>query len=105
MQFTVTADDVLAAAANTLKTKTEVDAEIAQMQSYVATLVESYQGPTAVLLEQVSLQWSGDSKTLNEVLSTIAANLQSNANNYILNETTNSNNLANVAATLPPAQF
>jgi WXG100 family type VII secretion target len=105
MQFTVTADDVIAAATNTTNTKNEVVAEIAQMQNYVAGLMDIYQGTAASTLANVSLQWSGDSKALSEVLSTIAANLQSNAHNYTLNETTNANNMSNVIANLPAAQF
>jgi len=105
MQFTVTAAELLNAAKACQQTNEQVQAQIKQMQTYVQGLMGSYQGPCALALQQLSDQWGADAVTLNNVLSTIAQGLTSNANNYVTFETANTQNLTNIASGLPAARF
>jgi len=105
MQFTVTAQELITASTTCRNTNSEIQAQIGQMQSYVQGLMGAYQGTAATQLQSVSQQWHTDATQLNYVLDTIAQGLQSNANNYVTNEATNTSNLANVASGAPSARI
>ena len=106
MQFTVTAAELLSAAATCRNTNQQIQAQIAQMQNYVLGLMGAYQGTAAIALQQLSDRWGADAKTLNTVLSTIADGLTSNAHNYVSSETVNAGNFSSITtAGLPAARF
>ena len=89
MQFQVTAAELNAASSNCLSANEVIQEQIGAMRAYVTNLMGSYQGPAALALQNLSEQWGGDALALSNVLTTIATNLSSNANNYVANEDTN----------------
>jgi WXG100 family type VII secretion target len=105
MQFTVTAAELLNAAATCRNTNQQLQTQIAQMQNYVLGLTGSYKGTAALALQQLSDRWGADAKSLNYVLSTIADGLTANAHNYVTHETVNAGNLSSIAAGLPAARI
>ncbi len=105
MQFQVTAAELQAAAANCVKANAAIQGQITQMRNYVAGLMAVYQGTAALALQALSDQWGADAAALNNVLTTIATNLNGNAANYTDNENTNTNNFMQLLGALPPARF
>jgi len=105
MQFQVTAAELNTAAANCLSANETIQGEITAMRNYINGLMGTYQGTAAMALQSLSEQWGNDAVALNNVLTTIANNLTSNAGNYVANENANSSNFVNIANSLPPARF
>ncbi len=105
MQFNVKPDELIRAATDCNNTNMQIQGQIQQMQQLIINLEAVYTGWTAVQLQLVSQQWQADSQQLNTVLGTIAQGLQSNAANYVHNETTNATNLIGIGANLPAARL
>jgi len=94
--FTVTPQDLLNAANNCLNCNQTLQEQIQQVLNDINSLIESgYQGPCANQLSSTMTSWGTDATNLNTVLTEIAANLVTSANNYSGTEAQNTINISN----------
>jgi WXG100 family type VII secretion target len=82
MQYNVTGNYLLDAANTCRRTNDSIQAQIGEIQSYIAGLMGAYQGPAATQLQNTSEMWRRDAAALNQVLLQIASNLDVSAHNY-----------------------
>jgi WXG100 family type VII secretion target len=105
-QFTVTPQELLNAATNCTNSNAQIQTQVQQVLTFIDSLMASgYSGPCASQLSTVSEQWHTDASALNNVLTEIAANLTTSANNYSSNEGQNATNLVGVGSSLPAGNF
>jgi WXG100 family type VII secretion target len=100
MEYVVTGDTLLEAARTCRRTNDSIQAQIGEIQSYIAGLMGRYQGPAALQLQDTSDMWRRDATALNEVLLQIASNLEVSAHNYGDSEGKALGALAEVASVL-----
>jgi WXG100 family type VII secretion target len=104
--FKVMTMELQQAAADCTNTNTEIQAQVQNVLTFVDSLIASgYQGPCANQLVGVAESWYSDASNLNTVLTEIASNLMTSANNYNGNESQNTTNLSRVGTTLPSGRF
>ncbi len=104
--FRTLVDELNNAATYTTNTNGQIQGQVQSVLTFINSLRDSgYTGSCASQLSAVADQWYTDAQNLNNVLTEIAGNLRTNANNYAGGESTNTTNVTAVGATLPGGSF
>jgi WXG100 family type VII secretion target len=103
--YSVTPDDISAAAAAATNTANEIADQLAALKGYVQSFEAGWQGIAATAFQSLMNDYDVFAQMLNNALTDIASGLRGNYVNYTDAEQQNISNLQKVNGAIPGANF